>query len=1066
MKWNSLLAAAAFCAIFINVHVGANPDVIRIQLLKSKKPQRRTFIIRCCSDNSRRCYGNTTATKKTSLDLKTAFSILGTTPAKGNPSKQQSLQPVDGTTLQSDITTASASADPADTPLADLSSLTTPETPLISSDGSVTTINLPPQQSPAATESSAPIILDGSATSTNLPTQQSPAAPGISAPSMTVSTATNLPTSGPATTQLPTISGAITTTRSGTTTTTVPPCLPFKCSVDATKLDATSGKVNPKAITNGVLKQACDRLYLFSSDTKKWADAASYCCSLGMQLLTIESWQRITCISDLMNSPDGSGIPAEYLTSLSDYRKENEFLWCTGNFTALGNLTWKSGEPSGKGFFGEEEDCTSVVISAGPVKNNVMNDVSCDSSIKYICETPVATTTKPPCLPFTCEKKSSLLDANDYINPSAVIDGQLRLACGRMYYFSNSEKNWQEAAAECCNRNMQLLSIEDAQEVLCLSSMLARSNYGGFQSGWWTAGSDEFHENYFVWCTASTTKNITSDFKFGSGEPNNMGGNENCIEMVVTGGTPPTNVYFNDRTCVNFKSKFICETYEPGCSMPKCPNATCQTEVAKVDSSKKWKTNADGTFRRACGKQYFITKLSKSRVDAETECCKYGLKLLSIDSYKQIECIAEMNDAEYKNNIDWYWTSGSNDGFGCDLTYGFCGINKLLYQNFSNWNPNEPSTPLSERCMEMKLDVNPQKIVFNDIVCTEGRYFICEGDVPECTPTCPDKSKCTNDSSLFNKKGGILETHTYGRWASGCGKSFLFSTNSLSWDKALEMCCKLGMELVSIEDDAKMKCIFEINNNNSLLKYTSEFWTSGTQLDCNFRYKFCSSGASILRNDTKWLAGEPNNIDESQWCVASRFAPGSTLLKDQNYLFDAGCNTGYRYICEMPAKPCTSVSCYDYNCTTEPAKVSQVTAMSGPDGQFQTFCGRKYFFHKDSKNYKDAYYECCKYGMELFSVENNTERECIQKGFLSSGWGSDTWVWTSGTSNGAGCVPSFGWCPSGTLVGPSTFWLPNEPTSPFVENCIAFINSNDLSKAGFIDLTCTDQKRFLCEEKS
>jgi hypothetical protein len=51
-------------------------------------------------------------------------------------------------------------------------------------------------------------------------------------------------------------------------------------------------------------------------------------------------------------------------------------------------------------------------------------------------------------------------------------------------------------------------------------------------------------------------------------------------------------------------------------------------------------------FRQACGKQYFISKISKTKYEAETECCKYGMKLLSIESPDEIACLAEMNSGE------------------------------------------------------------------------------------------------------------------------------------------------------------------------------------------------------------------------------------------------------------------------------------------------------------------------------------------------------------------------------------------------------------------------------------
>jgi hypothetical protein len=75
------------------------------------------------------------------------------------------------------------------------------------------------------------------------------------------------------------------------------------------------------------------------------------------------------------------------LTSASDYKTENTFIWCTGNGTTLGSSPpWNSGEPSGKSFFGAKEDCVEAVIKTGPVKNSVLNDVECTTETKYICE--------------------------------------------------------------------------------------------------------------------------------------------------------------------------------------------------------------------------------------------------------------------------------------------------------------------------------------------------------------------------------------------------------------------------------------------------------------------------------------------------------------------------------------------------------------------------------------------------------------------------------------------------------------------------------------------------------
>jgi hypothetical protein len=94
--------------------------------------------------------------------------------------------------------------------------------------------------------------------------------------------------------------------------------------------------------------------------------------------------------------------------------------------------------------------------------------------------------------------------------------------------------------------------------------------------------------------------------------------------------------------------------------MPNCKYA-CDKDVGKVTLATQWKgvientrlkrnncfygilANADGVFRSACGKQYFIGTLNTTKLEAETECCKYGLKLMSVESYEELACLADMN---------------------------------------------------------------------------------------------------------------------------------------------------------------------------------------------------------------------------------------------------------------------------------------------------------------------------------------------------------------------------------------------------------------------------------------
>jgi Lectin C-type domain len=74
----------------------------------------------------------------------------------------------------------------------------------------------------------------------------------------------------------------------------------------------------------------------------------------------------------------------------------------------------------------------------------------------------------------------------------------------------------------------------------------------------WTSGSDEFHEGIFSWCASEKAVNVSMDFKFSPGEPNNWGGSENCIQSTVVADAPPATFIYNDNMC-NKPIRFICE---------------------------------------------------------------------------------------------------------------------------------------------------------------------------------------------------------------------------------------------------------------------------------------------------------------------------------------------------------------------------------------------------------------------------------------------------------------------------------------------------------------------------
>lgn len=123
---------------------------------------------------------------------------------------------------------------------------------------------------------------------------------------------------------------------------------------------------------------------------------------------------------------------------------------------------------------------------------------------------------------------------------------------------------------------MSFLSVETLAEQTCISKMVYGKliknpilfilyikyelglNGGDLLDSYWTAGSDEFHEGIFKWCSTLKAENLSTALKFKVGEPNNGGGAENCIQSTVSADPLPDNFLYSDINCNNTQ-RYICE---------------------------------------------------------------------------------------------------------------------------------------------------------------------------------------------------------------------------------------------------------------------------------------------------------------------------------------------------------------------------------------------------------------------------------------------------------------------------------------------------------------------------
>lgn len=116
---------------------------------------------------------------------------------------------------------------------------------------------------------------------------------------------------------------------------------------------------------------------------------------------------------------------------------------------------------------------------------------------------------------------------------------------GHDYLFVITPKTWEEAQSHCqLAGGYSLVTINDANEEAFLHTQETKRGL----SNWWIGANDRGIEGSWVWANGSSVYT-----NWAPGEPNNHGGNEDCVMDNWYG-----NGQWNDGTC-NSTFPFICE---------------------------------------------------------------------------------------------------------------------------------------------------------------------------------------------------------------------------------------------------------------------------------------------------------------------------------------------------------------------------------------------------------------------------------------------------------------------------------------------------------------------------
>nr|XP_033479568.1 CD209 antigen-like protein E isoform X3 [Epinephelus lanceolatus] len=112
---------------------------------------------------------------------------------------------------------------------------------------------------------------------------------------------------------------------------------------------------------------------------------------------------------------------------------------------------------------------------------------------------------------------------------------------GSFYYISSIEKTWQDSRDDCVQRGADLMIINSEEE---------QNFTGQYQKIMWIGLTDRETEGVWKWVDGTL---LTTSF-WRSEEPNNNGGNEDCVE---TNDSDHRNTW-NDASCET-KKFWICE---------------------------------------------------------------------------------------------------------------------------------------------------------------------------------------------------------------------------------------------------------------------------------------------------------------------------------------------------------------------------------------------------------------------------------------------------------------------------------------------------------------------------
>ncbi|XP_071940974.1 macrophage mannose receptor 1-like [Antedon mediterranea] len=558
--------------------------------------------------------------------------------------------------------------------------------------------------------------------------------------------------------------------------------------------------------------------YFFSqasgSGRLSWQAADDYCHVQNGRLVSIHTAPEMQFLNDNTDKTISS-----YWIGLREYEVKGIYSW--SDSTPFDYVNWATGEPND---FNGEEQCAELYTSIGS-----WNDLNCGDKIPFICKKPYGSVvTNPP--PITALPQGNC--------PSGWMEFNKR--CYQFHGSVESDRfGWMDARDKCRGLGGDLVTIHDNRVNAFLTTKLKGLDYR-----MWVGLSDLTNNKQFRWTDGSSVDYTN----WASGEPNEAGGGEDCVELI---GSEYQAGLWNDNAC-DKKNGYICQDgFSLSAPEPPVTSSSCRTGYRQYyDSCFKF---VDGSF-----------DFSK----AVTACTNLG------------------GGAALANIIDVYEEAfveqviGDNGGAA---TWIGMVDNKIAgeYQWvngwpvwYTKWGRDEPSFGSGEGCVMID-----ETGYWDDTVCTDNHPALCKYSLAPKPTNPPDlPGTCPVDWEAFGSYCYFFEIQRL---------------STISWPEAQFNCAKIGAHLASIHTKADNDFISAKANSAEL-----DIWTG--------LYRTDSGGFAWSDNSpvdyTNWNEGEPSLIHngEHENCVE--------VLRPLGKWNDIECMNSQGYVCRIDKTPLTGMT--------------------------------------------------------------------------------------------------------------------------------------------------------------